>query len=93
MRAVLDKCEHELKDLRDATLRDVLRKAQKAQDDNSYIVSIESETIVELLNNVLKKEDPTLPAVKKKADALASYVLKQSSYDTLSSLCQLTPAK
>jgi hypothetical protein len=83
IRSVMSKYQYELQDAKHSTLRETIEQA--TDDNGDWVVTIQSENIVESLNQTLGSIDGALPQVVKKKGSVASYVLLPSSYDALCS--------
>jgi hypothetical protein len=81
IRAVSAKYQYELHDARDATLKAVLAAAQQ-QGDN-WLISVNSQPIVEQLNRELAAINTLLPPVTLSPNTISTYIIPDPSYKEL----------
>jgi len=84
VRSITSKYQYELKQAIKSTLSDIIRHAvQDHDDENDYLVTVNSTTKIEELNSIIASIDGTLPQISKKRGSVSSYVIKASSYSKL----------
>lgn len=85
IRAVMSKFQYELKLAIDGTVRTLIESAQLDTngDDDTRIVVINSENLVDELNRIIASIDGTLPPVSKKRGTASTYQIMPSSYNQL----------
>lgn len=85
IRAVMSKFQYELKSAIDGTLRMLIESAQPDtnEGDDTRIVVINSENLVDELNRIIASIDGTLPPVSKKRGTASTYQIMPSSYNQL----------
>jgi hypothetical protein len=88
LRSVMSKYQYELQSEIGKTLRETLEGATIEGDD--FLVTLNSENVVEALNRLLGKLDGTLPSVSKKSGTVATYVVRASAYHRLCESCGAT---
>lgn len=89
LRSVMSKYQYELRPEIAKTLRETLESATADEDD--FIVTLNSENVVDAMNRILGSIDGTLPQVVKKRGTVASYTVRASSYAKLCDYCDAEP--
>jgi hypothetical protein len=82
IKSVSAKYQYELSGAKEATLRAVLATANQ-QDDTTWLLSINSRTVVEQLNRDLVQLGSDLPPVRLKENTGSNYVVAASSFEEL----------
>jgi hypothetical protein len=82
IKSVTAKYQYELAGAKEATLRTVLESAQQ-QENDVWLLSINSRTVVEQLNRDLVQLGADLPPIRLKENTGSTYVMAPSSYDRL----------
>ena len=83
LRAVMSKYQYELHDGIRATLKGLIEKAKKAEDADTWLVTVDSENLVDALNRELASVNGALPHVGKLRGTVATYAIPASSYAAL----------
>jgi hypothetical protein len=83
IRSVISKYQYQLKSALLKTIKEILNKASRENDQNPYAVSINSQNVVEELNRQLASIDGSLTPVTKKRGSVSIYEIKASSYTRL----------
>ncbi len=85
IRSVMSKFQYELKSAIDGTLRTLIESAQvdTNEGDDTRIVVINCENLVDELNRIIASIDGTLPPVSKKRGTASTYQIMPSSYSQL----------
>lgn len=84
VRSIASKYQYELQAAIKATLSEIIENATPDSDDeNDHIITVNSSTKIEELNNIIASIDGTLPQIAKKRNTVSSYVIKASSYSKL----------
>jgi hypothetical protein len=83
LRAVMSKYQYELQDAIRASLRDELHKATRVQGTSEWLLTCDSENIIEALNREIVKVDGTLPQIRKSRGTVGAYDISNSTYDAL----------
>jgi hypothetical protein len=81
IRSVASKFQYELQDARQATLRRAIHSAQQQGDE--WLISVNSQHIVDQLNRELSAIDTRLPPVKLSPNTLSTFVIPAVSYQQL----------
>lgn len=88
LRAVMSKYQYELQDAINGTLRDELKKAQNDPNDGGYLITVDSENVIEAFNRKLAAIDGTLPQITKERNTVSTFVIPNSSHEKLVELLQ-----
>lgn len=91
LRSVMSKYQYELHDAINASCRQLIANATYDKDLDEWVVTINSDNMVEALNRAIGAMDGALPQVAKKRGSVCSYVLKPSSYERLCQHFGVTP--
>jgi hypothetical protein len=83
LRAVMSKYQYELQDAIRASLRDELHRATQVQGSSEWLLTCDSENIIEALNREVVKIDGTLPQISKSRGTVGAYDILNSTYDAL----------
>jgi hypothetical protein len=83
LRAVMSKYQYELQEAIRASLRDELHRATQVQDTNEWLLTCDSENIIEALNREIVKIDGTLPQIRKSRGTVGAYDIPNSTHDAL----------
>jgi len=81
IKSVSAKYQYELAGAKEATLKAVLASA--VQRDSTWLLSINSRTVVEQLNRDLVQLGSDLPPVRLKENTGSTYVVAESSFEKL----------
>lgn len=90
LRAVMSKYQYELSSAIEGTLKELIGRVEKDQND-LLVVAVNNETVVAELNKVLALADPTQDQVARRSGKLAMYELKPAAYQALCKRYGLTP--
>lgn len=92
VRSIASKYQYELRSAIRSTLREVIENAEKDPENGAdWLISVNSSTKIEELNNILGSIDGSLPQIAKKRQTVSSYVIKPSSYTRLCEEFGITP--
>lgn len=83
IQSVTSKYQYELQSAISDTLAEIINHAQFDDADKTYTVTVNSSIKIQELNSIIASLDGTLPVIKRKQDAVSSYVIKASSYSKL----------
>lgn len=83
LRAVMSKYQYELQDAILNTLREKLEEARQDQNSDGYLITIDSENVIEALNRRITAIDGTLPQISKARGTVSTYEIAASSYKSL----------
>jgi hypothetical protein len=85
IKAVLSKNRYALEETVKAALIKTMEQAKENKDDNGDSwVTINNLNIVDELNHILTIKDGTLPKILRKAGTVSTYMIKASSYQSIS---------
>ena len=90
IRSVMSKYQYDLHSAIERTLRAEIEGAEQEEEDGDWILTTNSENVVEALNRRLASIDGSLPQISKQRGSVSSYVIKPSSYQRLTTA--LAPA-
>ena len=82
LRAVMSKYQYELQDAIRGSLRDELHRAQQ-QQGSEWLLTCDSENIIEALNREIAKINGELPSITKSRGTVGAYEIAASSYQAL----------
>src|SRR5690554_392745 len=83
IRAVMSKFQYQLRDAIDNSIRRALESAQQEGNTGPYVVTINSQNVVEELNRALASIDGTLQQIKKKRGSVSTFEISPSAYARL----------
>lgn len=83
LRAVMSKYQYELANVIQQTLADLLGTATKASEGDVWVLTVDSEGVIESLNRLLATIDGTLPHISRRRNSTTSYDIQPSAYDQL----------
>lgn len=83
IRAVMSKFQYQLRDAIDNSIRKSLESAQKESETGPYVVTINSQNVVEELNRSLATIDGSLQQIKKKRGSVSTFEISPSAYARL----------
>lgn len=83
IRAVMSKFQYQLRGAIDNSIRKSLESAQKEGDTGPYVVTINSQNVVEELNRSLATIDGSLQQIKKKRGSVSTFEISPSAYARL----------
>lgn len=83
IRAVMSKFQYQLRVAIDNSIRRALGSAQQEGDTGPYVVTINSQNVVEELNRALASIDGTLQQIRKKRGSVSTYEISPSAYARL----------
>jgi hypothetical protein len=84
LRAVMSKFQYELQEAIHDTLREELDSAQSDPNADGYLITVDSENVIEALNRQIASIDGTLPQIIKARHTVSTYEIAGSSYKKLS---------
>jgi hypothetical protein len=79
----MSKYQYELQDAIRGSLRDELHSASQSAETEEWLLTCDSENIVEALNREVIKIDGTLPQIRKSRGTVGSYDIPNSTYAAL----------
>lgn len=82
LRAVMSKYQYELQEAIRGSLRDELHRAERA-GDAEWLLTCDSENIIEALNREVVKIDGSLPPISKSRGTVGAYDVPNSTYQAL----------
>lgn len=83
LRAVMSKYQYELQKAIEQTLDDVLKLAKQKDGTGPWLVTVDSENVVEALNRRLAALNGTLPQIVRAKNMVTTYEIPASSYEAL----------
>lgn len=84
IRSVMSKYQYQLRNAIDESIKSILRNATKDNDDDQYIVVVNSFNLIAEMNSVLAEIDGSLPPItKKRGGGISTHLIKPSSYARL----------
>ncbi|MDP1713709.1 MAG: hypothetical protein Q8L41_03105 [Anaerolineales bacterium] len=83
IRSILSKYQYKLKVAIEMSLKNIIESATQESTDADYTVVINSQNLVDELNQMLAKIDGNLPLVSKQRGSVSTFVIKPSSYKKL----------
>jgi hypothetical protein len=83
LRAVMSKYQYELQDAIRGSLRDELHSATRIEATDEWLLTCDSENIIEALNREVVKIDGTLPQISKSRGTVGAYDIPNSTYNAL----------
>lgn len=83
IRAVMSKFQYQLRGAIDNSIRSSLESAKQEDDNGPYVVTINSQNVVEELNRALASIDGTLQQVKKKRGCVSTFEISPAAYARL----------
>lgn len=83
IRAVMSKFQYQLRDAIDNSIRRSLTSAQQEGDTGPYVVTINSQNVVEELNRALASIDGTLQQIKKKRGSVSTFEISPAAHARL----------
>jgi hypothetical protein len=83
LRAVMSKYQYELQDAIRGSLRDELHTAKQIEGTTEWLLTCDSENIIEALNREVVKIDGTLPQINKSRGTVGAYEIANSTYTAL----------
>lgn len=87
LRAVMSKYQYELQEAIHDTLREELSRAQADPNtDGVYLITVDSENVIQALNRKIASIDGTLPQITKARNTVSTYEIAKSSYSKLTAL-------
>ena len=83
VRSVMSKYQYELSNAIDRSLRKVLAASVHSEEEEGYLITVDSESIIHALNRVLASIDGTLPPIVRRRNTVSTYIVKPSSRECL----------
>jgi hypothetical protein len=87
LRAVMSKYQYELQEAIHDTLREELGRAQPDPNtEGAYLITVDSENVIQALNRKIASIDGTLPQITKARNTVSTYEIAKSSYSKLAAI-------
>lgn len=83
IRAVMSKFQYQLRDATDNSICKALDSSQKEGETGPYVVTINSQNVVEELNRALATIDGSLQQIKKRRGSVSTFEISPSAYARL----------
>lgn len=83
LRAVLSKYRYELDEGLFETLKDIVRRANRAGPDGEWLFATDSEAQIEALNRSIEGINPQLTQVGRRARTVGTYEIANATYEAL----------
>lgn len=83
LRAVMSKYQYELQDAIQSSLDAALGTASRTSDTEPWILTVDSENVIEALNRRLAAKDGTLPQIVRARNTITTYEIQNSAYRKL----------
>lgn len=83
IRAVMSKFQYQLRDAIDNSICRALESARQEGDTGPYVVTINSQNVVEELNRALASIDGTLQQIRKKRGSVSTFEISPAAYARL----------
>jgi hypothetical protein len=83
IRAVMSKFQYQLRNAIDNSILNALHLAQQEGDTGPYVVTINSQNVVEELNRALASIDGTLQQIKKKRGSVSTFEISPAAHARL----------
>lgn len=89
IRSVMSKYQYDLHSAIERTLRRELGSAERESDAGDWVLTTNSENVIEALNRRLASIDGSLPQISKQRGSVSSYVIRPSSHACLTDVLGL----
>ena len=83
LRAVMSKYQYELQEAIRGTLRDAIGSARQDPNGDGWLITIDSENVIDALNREIVAVDGTLPQISKARGTASTYEVQPSAMEIL----------
>lgn len=83
IRSVMSKYQYQLREAIEDSIKAILENASKDDDQDQFVVVVNSLNLIAEMNSVLAEIDGNLPPITKKRGGISTYLIQPSSYARL----------
>jgi hypothetical protein len=83
IRSVMSKYQYQLRGAIEYSIRAILENASKDNDEDQFVVVVNSFNLIAEMNSALAEIDGNLPPITKKRGGISTYLIQPSSYRQL----------
>lgn len=83
IRSVMSKYQYQLREAIESSIRAILDNASKDDDEEQFVVVVNSFNLIAEMNSALAEIDGKLPPITKKRGGISTFLIEPSSYERL----------